>query len=336
MSFFDEIRKYFYGWVAQKETIENMGLALSRIAMAQAVAGDSHGAIHGIKAAAIHDELMARGGEPLVDNVYFLAMFQSTPAKEQIWKMLPLSQMNCIPMNGEVSNRSLFLINGSLSMEVKPVTKSPVIYATLHPADIAETLRQRPFSAMLRGGVMSTLASLLTGRSRASNIADDLLDRLTPGQKRTAVINLARSLNEWRLASRPTVYDSLFKRDGLRRDMSVVAPILSGITAFIFSAAIYQPQLSAVGAALAAVGVLMMSLHIMKSIQRDRKYDYLDDVLCGRVRPPAEVFFAKFPPVEMAGVTAILETMSRSQVSVARLLYPDMPVTEAEMSNYKG
>jgi hypothetical protein len=35
-------------------------------------------------------------------------MFQSTPLTERIWKRLPLSQINFIPLKGEVSNRRLF------------------------------------------------------------------------------------------------------------------------------------------------------------------------------------------------------------------------------------
>jgi hypothetical protein len=35
-------------------------------------------------------------------------MFQSTPLSRRIWKRLPLSQINYIPLNGEVSNRSQF------------------------------------------------------------------------------------------------------------------------------------------------------------------------------------------------------------------------------------
>lgn len=40
-------------------------------------------------------------------------MFQSTPkhSLSEIWKRLPLSQINSIPLKGEVSNRSLFLMN---------------------------------------------------------------------------------------------------------------------------------------------------------------------------------------------------------------------------------
>ena len=40
-------------------------------------------------------------------------MFQSTPkhSLSEIWKRLPLSQMNSTPPKGEVSNRSLFLMN---------------------------------------------------------------------------------------------------------------------------------------------------------------------------------------------------------------------------------
>lgn len=37
-------------------------------------------------------------------------MFQSTPLSRRIWKSLPISQINSIPLKGEVSNRSQFLM----------------------------------------------------------------------------------------------------------------------------------------------------------------------------------------------------------------------------------
>ncbi len=66
-------------------------------------------------------------------------MFQSTPLSGRIWKSLPLSQINSLPLKGEVSNQSQFLMK-VIAGEQPPLEALALPYNEYTPEDLAKRL----------------------------------------------------------------------------------------------------------------------------------------------------------------------------------------------------
>ena len=303
MGFIDSIKKSFYGRVAQKETIENLGVALSTVVTMQALANRSeYHNIHGIKAVAIYDELMARGGVELVNDVYDIAIKEGRTNVERV-------------------------ING------RPVVQNPAGYSILKQADGDTKLGRKPFNALSGGNFMSTITNLIGGAARSQKIADEFLLYMTPVQKKNAIRSFARRMAYQDSPASDALYDKIFS-DNTRKAVSVAVPGLGGFTYMIAGAVASVPAVAIAGGVLTAGSVGMFALHSIKSVLKNQRENYLNDVLSGAKNPSPSVFFKKFPPGNMDGILSIMEAITPEQLASARQRYPDLPVAESEKADY--
>lgn len=303
MGFINGIKKAFYGRVAKTETVENLGASISVIVTLHALANrqDYH-EIHGIKAAAIYDELIARGGEKLVKDVYDIAIKEGNENVERVKNGLPVSI-------------------------------STAAYSILEQYNTVDKSHQRATTALSGGGFMETVMNAIGSAARDQKIADEFLLYMSPSQKKQAMHNFARRLSVQGSSVSETLYDRVFKDDETK-NISVVGPGVVGIAYAVYGSVISQPAFTDAGGLLAAGTIGMIALHSIKSIQKSRKEIYLDDLLTGTKNPYPPMFFRKFPAGNMAGIVSIMEVMTPDQLASARQRYPDLPVAETEKTDY--